>query len=116
MVDYHKVFDKDHPNEPLTRESKQVMEFFALEECKYTLIDQEMLSYFRAQFKTLSSGDLGGWTIYLNKEQQKVYYKQEEGDNLITCFSEVIINAPFLKPLAMLAEVENTKYLFPDIT
>ena len=45
----------------------------------------------------------------------KIKYKQEEGQNLISCLSEGLIEAPLVYVLALYAEIDLFKAWFPDI-
>lgn len=53
------------------------------------------------------------WTKFLDKPEQKIYYKKEEGLAPITCFIEGIINAPMINVLAVVGEVEHFKEWMP---
>lgn len=50
--------------------------------------------------------DMKGWNKHTDKEDYKIYYRQEEGLKIISLFIEGIINAPLINIMALLAEVD----------
>lgn len=57
--------------------------------------------------------NIGSWTKFVDKTDQKIYYKKEEGLSPVTCYIEGMINAPMLDVLTIVGEVDMFKEWMP---
>ena len=57
--------------------------------------------------------NLGSWTKFIDKPEQKIYFRKEENLSPLTCYIEGIIDAPMLDIVTIMAEVESYKDWLP---
>lgn len=56
---------------------------------------------------------MSAWTRFVDKPDQKIYYKKEDGLSPLTCYVEGIINAPMINVVNIMGEVEHFKDWMP---
>lgn len=62
---------------------------------------------------TREMNNVGSWTKFVDKPEQKIYYRKEENLSPITCYIEGVIDAPMMNIIAIMAEVEQYKNWLP---
>ena len=62
---------------------------------------------------TKEMANIDKWTKFVDKADQKIYYKKEEGLSPVTCYIEGVINAPLINVITIMGEVELFKNWMP---
>lgn len=60
-------------------------------------------------------GEQDNWTHYTNKEDTKLWYKQEEGKTALTIYMEKVIEAEPLNAASIIAECQTFKEWIPKV-
>ena len=70
--------------------------------------DYKILAEFMGQMRDMSS-----WTKFLDKPEQKIYYRKEDNLSPVTCYMEGLVNAPMINIVSIIGEVESFKDWMP---
>lgn len=77
-------------------------EFMHKEEIVMLRKDQEILQWFLGEINNIRER---GWTVFKDREDQKIFYKHEEGVRSMNMYLECKIKAPLLNLFCVLGEV-----------